>query len=95
MPIHRFEVIVRGRLSPALLTTFGDFEAAHVDGGRTRLVGHGADQDALYRLFRVLQDLNIELVSVNALGEAPIGPPGPSASGVPPTCSEPTITPNT
>lgn len=74
MPIRTFEVIVRARLSAALLAAFGDFEPAHVDGGLTRLVGHGADQDALFRLFRLLQDLNIELVSVNPV-EAPTGLP--------------------
>lgn len=73
MPICPFEVIVRGRLSPALLAAFGDCEPAHLDGGRTRL--HGADLDALYRLFRLLQELNIELLSVNPVGEAPIGSP--------------------
>ena len=72
MPIHTFEVIVRGRLSPALLAAFGDFEAAHVDGGGlTRLIG-SADQDALRELFRLLQDLNVELLSVNPVGEAPV-----------------------
>jgi hypothetical protein len=75
VPIRTFEVIVRGRLSPALLVAFGDFEAAHVDGGLTCLIGHAADQDALYRLFRVLQDLNVELVSVNTVGDAPISSP--------------------
>lgn len=64
MPIRTFEVVVRGRPSPVLLIAFGDFEAADADRGLTRLIGQ-ADQDALYRLFRVLQDLNVELVSVN------------------------------
>ena len=73
MPIRTFEVIVRGRLSPALVAALGDCEPAHLHGGLTRL--HGADLDALYRLFRLLQDLNIELVSVNPVGEAPIASP--------------------
>jgi hypothetical protein len=75
VPIRTFEVIVRGRLSPALLAAFGDFEAANLDGGGlTRLIGR-ADQSALHELFRLLQDLNVELVSVNPLDEAPISSP--------------------
>jgi hypothetical protein len=71
VPIRTCEVIVRGRLSPALLAAFGDFEAADVERGLTRLIGLGADQVALHRLFRLLQDLNVELVSVNHVDEAP------------------------
>ncbi len=64
-----FEVVVRGRLSTALLVAFGDFEAARSDGGLTHLIGQVSDQEALHRLFRQLRDLNIELVSVNPVGE--------------------------
>lgn len=72
MPLSTFEVIVRGRPSPALLAAFGDFEALPVaGGGLTRLIGR-ADQDTLHELFHVLQDLNVELVSVNPAGETPI-----------------------
>jgi hypothetical protein len=73
VPIRTFEVIVRGRLSRALLAAFGDFEASDVEGGLIRLIG--TDQDALYGLFRVLQDLNVELVSVNRVGEVPPSSP--------------------
>lgn len=54
---------------------FGNFEASNVDGGHTRLTGAGADQDVLHGLFRLLQDLNAELVSVNPVGEAPLSSP--------------------
>lgn len=64
-----FEVVVRGRLSTALLAAFGEFEAARSDGGLTHLIGQVSDQEVLYRLFRQLRDLNIELVSVNPVGE--------------------------
>jgi len=64
-----FEVVVRGRLSTALLVAFGDFEAACSAGGLTHLIGRVSDQEALHRLFRQLRDLNIELVSVNPVGE--------------------------
>ncbi|HXN60606.1 MAG TPA: hypothetical protein VN886_09145 [Acidimicrobiales bacterium] len=60
---------MRGRLSPGLVAAFEDFEAADVDQGLTHLVGTVPDQEALHRLFRVLSDLNIELVSVNPVSE--------------------------
>lgn len=69
MSIRTFEVVVRGRLGPALLAAFGGFEAAHFDGGLTHLRGQVPDQEVLYQLFRQLSDLNIELVSVNPVGE--------------------------
>jgi hypothetical protein len=71
--IRTFEVTVRGRFSPALLAAFGDFKATHFHGGLTHLIGCVPDQEALHRLFRLLRDLNIELVSVNPVGEEPIG----------------------
>jgi hypothetical protein len=59
-------------LSPALLAAFGEFEATHFDRGRTHLIGHVPDQEGLYRLFGLLRDLNIELVSVNPVGDAAV-----------------------
>jgi hypothetical protein len=35
----------------------------------THLIGQVPDQEALHRLFRQLRDPNIELVSVNPVGE--------------------------
>ena len=69
MSTRTFEVVVRGRLSTAILVAFGDFESARTDGGLTHLVGQVPDQEVLHRLFRQLRDLNIELVSVNPVGE--------------------------
>ena len=69
MPNHTFEVVVRGRLSSALTAAFGGFEATHFDRGLTHLIGHVPDQEVLHRLFGVLRDLNIELVSVNPVRE--------------------------
>jgi hypothetical protein len=68
VPIQTFEVTVRGRLSPALLAAFGEFEASRFDRGLTHLIGRLPDQEGLHRLFGVLRDLNIELVSVNPVG---------------------------
>jgi hypothetical protein len=69
VPRRTYRVVVRGRLSPALVAAFEDFEAGDVDGGLTPLVGTVSDQEALHRLFRMLSDLNIELVSVNPVRE--------------------------
>jgi hypothetical protein len=65
VPSFTYEVTVRGRLSPGLVTALEGFEVAAFDGGLTHLVGLAPDQKVLYRLFRVLADLNVELVSVN------------------------------
>jgi hypothetical protein len=73
--IRAFEVVVRGRLSPALLAAFDGCGAAPVDGGFTRLTTHCDGRDALYGVFRLLRDLNIELVSVNPVIESPISSP--------------------
>ena len=69
MPRSTYNVIVRGRLSPGLIAALEGFEAADFDRGLTLLVGVVPDQDVLHRLFRVLRDLNIELVSVNRVSE--------------------------
>jgi hypothetical protein len=69
VPNRIFEVIVRGRLSPVLLAAFDGFEETRFDGGMTHLVGLVSDQEGLHRLFHQLLDLNIELVSVNAVAD--------------------------
>ncbi len=69
---HVYEIVVKGRLSPVLIDAIG-FDVSCVERGRTHLVGHQVDQESLHRAFRVLQDLNIELLSLN---ESPtLGPP--------------------
>jgi hypothetical protein len=60
-----YKVIVRGRLSPGLVAACEGFEAAEFDQGTTHLVGPVPDQKVLHRLFQVLRDLNVELISVN------------------------------
>jgi len=60
-----YRVKVRGKLSPGLVAAFEGFEAVAFDGGLTHLVGLVPDHEVLHRLFRMLLDLNIELVSVN------------------------------
>jgi hypothetical protein len=69
VPSSTYKVIVRGRPSSGLVAAFEGFDAVDSDGGLTHLVGLVPDQQALHRLFRVLRDLNIELVSVNLVSE--------------------------
>jgi hypothetical protein len=71
-----YEIVVKGRLSPVLIEAIG-FEVSCVEGGRTHLVGHQVDQESLHRAFRVLQDLNIELLSLNELSS----PASPAKKG--------------
>jgi hypothetical protein len=74
VPGRTYRVTVRGRLSPGLVAAFEGFEAADFDQGLTHLVGVVPDQEILHRLFRMLNDLNIELVSVNPV-KGPYGRP--------------------
>ncbi len=69
MPAERFEIVVRGRLSPDLVTAFDGFDVSYCTDGLTHLVGPVPDQSRIHGLFRTLSDLNIELVSVNPIGE--------------------------
>jgi hypothetical protein len=64
-----FEIVVRGRLSPALLASIAGFDAIHCTDGHTHLVGVVPDQAKIHGLFSALLDFNIELVSVNPVLE--------------------------
>jgi hypothetical protein len=61
----RFEIVVKGRLSPTLTTAIEGFDVSHCERGETHLVGWVADQARLHGTIELLRDLNIELVSVN------------------------------
>lgn len=65
MSVERFEIVVRGRLSPALAAAFDGFDVSHCTDGLTHLVGPVPDQAKIHALFQILSDFNIELVSVN------------------------------
>ncbi|MGA8368945.1 MAG: hypothetical protein WB765_02350, partial [Acidimicrobiales bacterium] len=62
-----YELVVRGRLSPTLAAAFEGFDVTRFEHGVTHLVGWVRDQSRLHSTLELLQDLNIELVSVNAL----------------------------
>jgi hypothetical protein len=68
---ERFEIVVKGRLSPTLIAAIDGFDVSRCDHGETHLVGWVPDQARLHGTLELLRDLNIELVSVNPK------PPGP------------------
>ncbi len=61
----RFEIVVKGRLSPTLAAAINGFDVSHCDHGLTHLVGWVSDQARLHSTLEMFRDLNIELVSVN------------------------------
>jgi hypothetical protein len=62
---QQFEIVVRGRLSPTLVAAIEGFHVDRCEQGMTTLVGWVPDQARLHGLLRLLQDLNIELASIN------------------------------
>jgi hypothetical protein len=59
-----YEVVVRGRLSDALIRGTGT-ELIDCRDGLSHLLAHDFVQFRLHTLFELFRDLNIELVSVN------------------------------
>jgi hypothetical protein len=67
---QRYEIVVRGRLSPRYESAF-DGVTLEPGVGKTKLRADVADQSQLYGVLNRLRDFGIELVSVKAV-------PGPS-----------------
>jgi len=65
LPTEKIEIVVRGTLGPSVLAAMDGFEVSYCTDGLTHLVGASRDQVKIHRLFRILSDLNIELISVN------------------------------
>ncbi len=65
-----YEVVIRGRLSDALIRGTGT-DLIDCEAGLSRLVASDFDQLRLHTLFELFRDLNIELVSVNLLTADP------------------------
>jgi len=65
-PKHRYRIVVRGRLSERFAQGFPDL-AVEPHPGQTALSGAFEDQAALHGFLGRLQDLGIELVSLDAL----------------------------
>ncbi len=68
-----YELVVRGRLGPRLLTALAGFEVIEVGVDGTRLRGWVRDQAALHGVLRTIADLGIELVSVHRVDAAAPG----------------------
>jgi hypothetical protein len=66
LPVDSYEVVVKGRLSDALVRGTGT-ELIDCHAGLSWLLAHDFDQPRLRTLFELFQDLNIEMVSVNTL----------------------------
>jgi hypothetical protein len=67
---QRYEVVIKGRLSPTLISALDGFEVTRFEGGLTHLVGWVTDQTLLHSRLEVLRDFNVELISLNASPEA-------------------------
>jgi hypothetical protein len=66
-PCTEYELVVRGRLGPRLVTALEGFEVIDFAAGSTRLRGWVRDQSALHGVLRTISDLGIELVSIGQL----------------------------
>jgi hypothetical protein len=62
-----FEVVTKGRLTPALVISLHGFDLVRVEDGRSYLVGTVPNQAVLHAMLNVLRDLNVELISIQAI----------------------------
>jgi hypothetical protein len=62
-----YEVVTKGKLSPALVNALDGYFVARFDRGFSHLVGVCPDQERLHGLLRLLRDMNIELLSINTV----------------------------
>lgn len=60
----RYEIRIKGHLSPQWADWFGDATVSLEDNGETLLTCTVVDQAALYGLLRKVRDLGIPLISV-------------------------------
>jgi hypothetical protein len=67
MTAQEFEIVVQGTLGPTVLGALEGFRVSRVEGGTTHLVGWVPDQSRLHGVLTVLQDLHVELTSVNPI----------------------------
>ena len=72
MKSTRYEITVRGRLSPTLLAAFDGLTATPV-AADTVIGGEIVDQSALYGVLERIESLGLELLAVRSL---PLNSPG-------------------
>ena len=65
MQSNRYEIRIRGTLSPEWAEWFDGMEIRQDAGGETVLTGSMHDQAALHGLLARVRDLNLTLISVN------------------------------
>ena len=71
MGAETFDIIVRSELGPMITDELEGFEAAHVEGGRTRLRGSVPDQARLIGVLELLRGFNVEIESVMPVRSRP------------------------
>ncbi len=62
---QRYEIIIRGQLTPEWAVVFDGMELICLADGNTLISGFIPDQAALYGLLMQLRDLGMTLISVN------------------------------
>jgi len=65
MPARVMEVVVRGGLAPSLVAALDGFTVDAAGSGMTRITGPVTDQAMLFGLLGMLDEVHIEVVSVN------------------------------
>ena len=65
MSSERFEIVVRGQVSPQVLAGLEEFDATYCTDGHTHLIGAVPDWSTIAELFNRLLGPDVELVSVN------------------------------
>jgi hypothetical protein len=68
---QRYEVIIRGHLTPQWAAVFDGMEVTFQEDGNTHILSNLIDQSALYGLLIRLRDLGITLISVKPIQEQP------------------------
>lgn len=85
----RYEIRLKGRLSPPWATRFSGMTLSTRDDGTTVLDGPVADQAALHALLRTLRDLGLPLVSLTQVHpELRTAHPTPEVSDHPDTTDQ-------
>lgn len=60
-----YEVVTKGRLSPALVSALAGFKLVRVVRGKSHPLATVPDQAGLVKLLEALRDLNVEVVSID------------------------------
>jgi hypothetical protein len=67
MTAQAYEVVTKGRLTPAVVGGLVGFGLVRVRDGKTYLAGTASSQEDLFRTLEVLRDLNVALISIEAV----------------------------